>query len=156
MRQNIKVRNEKNMIKGIIGFIKYNKEKEMTIKAYIYAAFFRMCILALKKQKLEKMLGERGQETPLEETEENYKVARMVARHVNRIANHTLWESKCLVRAMTAQKLLKEKNIHTTLYLGVGKNEEGGMRAHAWLRCGKYYVTGEGECGCAMVAKFKR
>lgn len=142
------------MIKSIIGFFKYNTEKGMTIKSYIYAAFFRFCILVLKKQKLEKMLGERNQESSYEETEEHYKIAKMVARHVNRIAGNTPWESKCLVRAMTAQKLLAEKKIQTTLYLGVGTDEKGGMRAHAWLRCGKFCVTGEGDTGCSVVAKF--
>ena len=73
---------------------------------------------------------------------------------VNRITEHTLWESKCLVRAMTARKLLKEAGIHSTLYLGVGK-DEGKMIAHAWLRCGQMYVTGGNGSSYAMVAKFR-
>ena len=64
------------------------------------------------------------------------------------------WESKCLVRAMTARKLLKEAGIHSTLYLGVGK-DEGKMIAHAWLRCGQMYVTGGNGSSYAMVAKFR-
>ena len=37
--------------------------------------------------------------------------------------------------------MLKSKNISTTIYLGVRK-EGNEMKAHAWLRCGEYYVTG--------------
>ena len=147
------------MIRSVIDFIRYNGEKGMTIKAYIYAAYFRVCILIYNqhnREKLEAMLGERNQESSLEMKKEELRIAKLVSRHVNRIAGHTPWESKCMVRAMTAQKLLAEKHIETTLYLGVGKNETGGMRAHAWLRYGSYCVTGEGDSGCAVVAKFKK
>lgn len=147
------------MVKRLMNFIKYNGEKEMTIKSYLYAAYFRMCILILNKrdnERLERMLGERGQESPYEVSKENYQFAKKVSRYVNRVAGHTPWESKCMVRAMTAQKLLSEKGIETTIYLGVGTNEQGGMRAHAWLRCGNYCVTGGGDTECAVVAKFKK
>lgn len=147
------------MLRSVVDFIRYNGEKGMTIKAYIYAAYFRTCILICnkyKKGKLEDMLGERNQESSLEMTPESLRIAKLVSRHVNRIAGHTPWESKCMVRAMTAQKLLAEKNIETTLYLGVGKNQDGSMRAHAWLRYGRYCVTGEGSGECTVVAKFKK
>lgn len=149
----------KKVIKRLRDFIKYNDEKSMTIKTYLYAAYFRMCILILNKkdnEKLESMLGERGEESSLQETNETYRVARKISKHVNRIAEHTPWESKCMVRAMTAQKLLSEKGIVSTIYLGVGTTEDGGMRAHAWLRCGEYCVTGGGDTECAVVAKFKK
>ena len=147
------------MIKRVINFLIHNKEKGMTVKAYIYAAYYRLCILFFNKRhksKLESMLGERNQESSYETKKEELRIAKKVSRHVNRVAEHTPWESKCMVRAMTAQRLLKEHNIETTLYLGVGTDENGGMRAHAWLRYGGYCVTGGGDTGCATVAKFKK
>lgn len=135
-------------------YLRYNNEKWMTIKIYIYTLFYRICILVIPKPRLEKMMGERGAESDLTENLDNLKIARRVGIHVNRITQHTMWESKCLVRAMTARKLLKQKGIHSTLYLGVGK-EDGRMVAHAWLRCGELYVTGGNGEGYAMVAKFK-
>lgn len=138
----------------IWNYIRYNNEKWMSIKIYMYTCFYRMCILWLPRQKLELMMGERGEESPQEETLEHMKRAKRVSTHVNRITEHTLWESKCLVRAMTAGRLLKDAGIHSTLYLGVGK-EKGRMIAHAWLRCGQMYVTGGNGRGYAMVAKFR-
>ena len=105
----------------------------MSIKIYFYTWFYRMCILWLPKQELERMMGERGGESPQEETMENLRKAKRVSTHVNRITEHTLWESKCLVRAMTASKMI----------------------AHAWLRCGQMYVTGGNGSSYAMVAKFR-
>lgn len=147
------------MIKRLMNFLKHNKDKKMTVKAYVYAAYYRMCILFFNKrhkEKLENMLGERNAESSYEMKQEELQIAKKVSRHVNRVAGHTPWESKCMVRAMTAQRLLKERNIETTLYLGVGTNEDGSMRAHAWLRYGEYCVTGEGASGCAVVARFKK
>lgn len=138
----------------IINYLRYNNEKWMTIKIYIYTWFYRMCILLIPKPKFEKMIGERGVESEQEESYENMKTAKRVGIHVYRVTGHTLWESKCLVQAMTARKLLKEKGIHSTLYLGVGK-ENDKMIAHAWLRCGRLYVTGGNGEGYAMVAKFR-
>ncbi len=135
-------------------YLKYNNEKWMSIKIYIYTLFYRLCILWMPKPKLERMMGERGEESQTEETLENLKRAMRISTHVNRITEHTVWESKCLVRAMTARKLLKEEGIHSTLYLGVGK-DEGKMIAHAWLRCGQMYVTGGNGKDYAMVAKFR-
>lgn len=142
------------MLKRFINFIRYNGEKWMTISVYFYTAFYRACILFLPKPKLEKMMGVRGQESTEEETVANLRMAKLVGFHVNRVTTHTVWESKCLVRAMTARKILLKKGINSTLYLGVGK-EDGKMIAHAWLRCGQLYVTGGTGAGYAMVAKFR-
>ena len=70
-----------------------------------------------------------------------YKIASHISWVVTLISSKTPWESKCLVQALTAQRMLKSKGISTTIYLGVRK-EGNEMKAHAWLRCGEYYVTG--------------
>ncbi|WP_051204843.1 lasso peptide biosynthesis B2 protein [Butyrivibrio sp. VCD2006] len=61
------------------------------------------------------------------------------------------------MRALTAQKLLLEKGIESTLYLGCKEDETGKMVAHAWIRCGKAYVTGGNGAadGYAIVEKFR-
>ena len=142
------------MIRRIINFLRYNHEKRMTISVYLYAAYYRICILFIPMPKLEKQMGIRGEESPAEETGENLKMAKLVGFHVNRVTQHTPWESKCLVRALTARAILKKKNINSTLYLGVMKENEK-MVAHAWLRCGLLYVTGGNGKEYGMVAKFK-
>ena len=76
-----------------------------------------------------------------------------MSRIVDRICSKAPWESKCLVRALTAQKILKKKGIHSTMYLGCGLND-GKMVAHAWLRCGEMYVTGGNGSEYAIVDKF--
>jgi hypothetical protein len=97
-----------------------------------------------------------GEESSNEATIDDYRFAKKVAYSVNQVCNKTKWESKCLVRALTAQKLLSEKGIDSTLYLGC-KEDNGKMVAHAWIRCGQAYVTGGNGAadGYAIVEKFK-
>ena len=137
----------------IRGFIFKNGEKSVTVKAYIYSFYYRMLIKKIPMKKLEGKLGERGIETAETETAEKLKTAKLYAFHVNRITCRLPWEAKCFVRALTLKKLLKEKNISSTIYLGVYK-ENGKLKAHAWLRCGQLYLTGGNGEGMTVVAKF--
>ena len=136
------------------GFFKKNRHKKMTLAVWFYAAWYRFCIRFIPPKKLSAYWGIRGEESTDTATIEEYRYARLVGSRVSRSADNTPWESKCLVRALTAQKLLKRKNIESTMYLGV-RQEEGKMMAHAWLRVGQMYVTGGNGEGYAVVDKYK-
>lgn len=140
-------------IKKLFRFIKYNRHKGLSFLALLYSAKYRFQILKIHPKKLQKNWGKEGLESGFEESKENYRYAVRVGYAVDRICERTSWESKCLVRALTAQSLLKKKKIPSTLYLGCGK-EDGKMVAHAWLRVGEMYVTGGDGTGYAIVSKF--
>ena len=142
-------------IKKLFRFIKYNRHKRMSVKAFFLSAIYRFKIVTMEPKRLRKNWGEEGKESPSEDTVENYRYAVKVAYAVDRICTRTKWESKCLVRALTAQHLLARKGIHTTMYLGCG-TEDDKMVAHVWLRCGEMYVTGGNGEGYAVVSKFYR
>lgn len=76
-------------------------------------------------------------------------VAADVGWVVERLADHTPWESACLPQAMAAQNMLKRRGIGSTLYLGLNKpgRHRAGHEAHAWLRCGAAVLTGASEMG---------
>ncbi|MBO5229120.1 MAG: lasso peptide biosynthesis B2 protein [Lachnospiraceae bacterium] len=143
------------MIGRIIRFIKYNEHKALTIQAWIYSAYYRFQMLYYNTGKLNKRWGIEGEESPEEATIDEYRYAKKVGYAVNQVCNKTKWESKCLVRALSAQRLMKKKNIQSTLYLGCGLDENGKMIAHAWIRCGRMYVTGGNGEGYAIVDKFR-
>lgn len=139
---------------NIRNFLKYNSQKRLTILAYIYSAFFRFQIFFFTPKRLKKNWGVEGEESPEDEVPWKYRYALNVAKVVSRICSKTAWESKCLVRALTAQKMLKQKGIQSTLYLGCGY-DEGKMVAHAWLRVGTIYVTGGNGEQYSIVDKFR-
>lgn len=136
-------------------FVRYNREKKLSLYCWLYAAKYRIQMLYMNKKRLQKRWGEEGKESAEKATLEEYRYAKKIARCVNEVCGKTSWESKCLVRALSAQTLLKKKGIHTTLYLGC-KEEDGKMVAHAWLRLGEFYVTGGNgvAAGYGIVAKF--
>lgn len=139
---------------SVKNFIFQNHYKDITVKVFIYSALYRMQILFVSPAKMKKRWGAEGEESSHEETEKNYEYAVHVSQAVYRVCNKTDWESKCLVRALTARRLLYNAGIHTTLYLGC-KYDQGKMSAHAWLRCGDSYVTGgEIRNDYAVVDKF--
>lgn len=140
---------------NISGFLKHNKNKRITIEAWIFCMYYRIIVFSIPMKYLEKKFGIRDEESAAEETKRDYYWAVRVSKEVNRIADKTPWDSKCLVRALTAQRILKRRDVATTLYLGVGRDDNKKMIAHAWLRCGSFYVTGGTGEGYAMVAKFK-
>ncbi len=75
---------------------------------------------------------------------------------IQTISQYTPWESKCLVCAIAALKMLEKRKIESTLYLGTTK-EEGQLIAHAWLRSGPYVITGEeGMERFTVVGKFAK
>jgi hypothetical protein len=145
---------------GILGrvyrFIRYNEHKAITLKAWVLSARYRHQMLGRDTSKFRHKWGIPGEESSPNATLDEYRFAKKVAYSVNQVCNKTRWESKCLVRALTAQKLLSEKGIDSTLYLGC-KEENGKMVAHAWIRCGQAYVTGGNGAaeGYAIVEKFK-
>lgn len=91
--------------------------------------------------KLRKGWGRENEESAGTASREGYRQAARIARIVGKVCDKTPWESKCLVRALAAQRLLCRRGLSSTLYLGCGM-EEGKMVAHAWLRFGEMYVTG--------------
>lgn len=126
----------------IKAFFKLDFEsKKLFIKAFFLSGFYRFIILNRDFSKVKKSLGHKGMESTFDEGTNEYRVANKIGQIVRSISRYTPWESKCLVQAMTAQKLLNEKGIKSTLYLGVAK-KESSMIAHSWLRCGKLFVTG--------------
>ena len=135
-------------------FLRYNSNKCLYIEVLFLSAFFRLCILTVPKTTLQKFMGKLNEESAQEESPDRYWQASKVSYTVNRVCEHTPWKSKCLVRALTVQHLLKMKKIPSTVYLGVGKKGDD-MIAHAWLRSGRYYLTGGCGYGYAVVAKFR-
>lgn len=138
---------------SLLGFLTKNPWKKETILTYYYSAKFRMQLLLCPTERLHRNWGTRDLESAWAEPVETYRQAAAVSRIVNRVCDRTPWQSKCLVRALAAQRLLYRRGIPTTLYMGCGV-EEGKMVAHAWLRCGKIYVTGGDGSGYTTVARF--
>lgn len=137
-------------------FVKLNLQTKIEVlRVFCLCGIARAVILLVPFNKFKKYLGTYNVETSYETAIEEYRIAKRVRWMVERTSQYTPWESKCLVQAMVAQYLMKRHNIHTTLYLGVAKDREESIKAHAWLRCGQLIVTGAAPMPeYTVVAKF--
>lgn len=87
----------------------------------------------------------------------NIETIQNISHSLHIMSRYTWWESKCLVMAIAAMKMLERRQIESTLYLGTARDEKGKMIAHAWLRSGSYYITGANEIErYTIVAKFAK
>lgn len=99
-------------------------------------------------------LGKRMAESPSDLPSVNPYVHKL-GWAINLVSRHTPWESKCLVQAIVGKILLRRLQLTNTLYLGVGRDGDNKLIAHAWLRCGAIFVTGgAGRERFAVVGKF--
>jgi len=52
---------------------------------------------------------------------------------IQRSGRYSPWKNKCLVSSLAARCMLTRRKISSELSLGVAKNKNGKMIAHAWL-----------------------
>lgn len=122
-------------------FIRYSPlRKRLVVEALVLSAYYRYLIW---KKPFKSYCGKIGTER-FETAEERISdhVLWETKYAVSSVCQRTPWESKCLVQALTAKKILNRRGFPCTLYMGVMPDKEKGMVAHAWLRCGTSYITG--------------
>lgn len=142
-------------MRKVYRFFRYNGHKQIALQVYLYAAWYRLMIIFGRSRALILAAGQRGEESPEEAAEEEYRKAFVIGSEVTRICGHTLWQSLCLVQALTVVKLLRRAKVPATMYLGVGRDENERMIAHAWVRCGQLFVTGGNGENLAIVERIR-
>ncbi|MED4063763.1 lasso peptide biosynthesis B2 protein [Priestia megaterium] len=130
------------MLKKIKGFMKYNSQTKILLLEAFFLLGWARILKSIPFSKVAPFLGKKSVETLTYPNEENRSNLKEVSKAIEIMSRHTLWESKCLVQAIAAMKMLNRRKIESTLYMGMAKDEHGALIAHAWLRSGSFYVTG--------------
>ncbi len=120
------------------------RDKWLFVKAYILLGLSRFIILTVSFERIARYLGPTRVESQAQESESHLAEARRVAWAIDSASRYTPWKSNCYPQAVSAKYLLHRRGIHSTLYMGAAfkVNKRDEMEAHAWLRCGPFYVTG--------------
>ncbi|NIK76076.1 hypothetical protein FHS15_001183 [Paenibacillus castaneae] len=84
-------------------------------------------------------------ETDSTHIQKDHEILSRIYIAIDVMNRNTFWETKCLVRAIAAMRMLEKRKIDSTLYLGTAKDASGKLIAHAWLRSGALYITGAEE-----------
>ena len=127
-------------------FFELNRaERSLFIQAFLLSIIYSFYILIVPKRIIFKWLGNKGVESSFEPISETLSEIFQVEKSIRRAVRYLPWKTKCFAQAISAKRLLQQKNISSTIYLGVAKKEKDRMIAHAWLRCGNRIVTGKEE-----------
>jgi hypothetical protein len=116
-------------------------ERRLIVEACCLLALARMIVLMVPFRRIAPLLGRTMAESPPGASQQ-LTMAQKISWAVQTAGRHTPWESKCLAQAMAAKMMLRRRQIPSTLYLGLAKDEQGELTAHAWLRCGDLILTG--------------
>jgi hypothetical protein len=121
------------------------KERTLFFQAYRIIGYTSLLISIFPLRRFLHRIGEQGKESNTAISNGTILEVLLVEKAIKRAIKYLPWRSKCFSRAITAKVLLKRMRISSTLYLGVAKDGNSNMIAHAWLRCGDIIVTGKEE-----------
>lgn len=158
MQSSLKYQNKlKKYLSKIRNFFKISLKNKILIFRIMYLSlFYRILILVIPFKKLSKRLGKIKVNSHYEPNESEIIYIKKIYYFIIKVCSKTPWESKCLVQALVGRKLMLKKHIETTLFLGVCKDKDDNMIAHAWLKCGNNYVTGDIKDEFGIVATFTK
>jgi hypothetical protein len=110
-------------------------------EAFGSLAIARLAIRLAPFRRIEPFLGRRMAESP-RAVRTHAETAKRISWAVRTAGRYTPWKSACLAQAIAAKMMLKIRGATSTLYLGLKRNEDEGLCAHAWLRHGETILTG--------------
>ena len=115
--------------------------KVLLLYIFILLGIVRLFLLIIPFRYIAGYLGHITEESPYSDMSQT-QFLRRIAWSLTAVSRYTPWESKCLVQAIVGKILLRHRHLPNTLYLGVCKDKDNNLQAHAWLRSGSYTITG--------------
>lgn len=115
------------------------RQKVLIPQILVLMTYYRFVVHHRPFSELSPKIGTIHFETPVTRAGSN---AWTVHELMNAMFRRLRWKDSCLIRALTAKKLLNRMGERCTLYMGVAKEGSSAMTAHAWLRCGNLIITG--------------
>jgi hypothetical protein len=134
-----------NVLNQIRTYTTFDREmKFLIIEAYVQLGWARI-LKGMPFSKVSPGLGAYMEETTYEPNHHDRKLLKRISEAIHISSRYTFWESQCMVKAIAGMNMLKRREIESTIYFGTGRDEQGKMIAHAWLRSGSIYLSGAEE-----------
>jgi hypothetical protein len=114
----------------------------LLLEAGICLGLARAAVLTLPLRRIMAFLGHKiGIADSVHQPLRSVEIQR-VAWAIRVVRRRTPWNSNCLAQALAGQKMLHRRGIASTLFLGVLKEGDSGLAAHAWVCSSDVIVTG--------------
>jgi len=132
-----------------------HSDRGCLIEAGIWLGIARLAILVLPFRWLARGFGQQMARSPEEAGATSAELLDHISWAVATASRRLPWDCLCLAQAMAGKAMLKRRGVPSTLYLGLAKDGEAQLQAHAWLRCGERILTGQqGMAGFTVIATF--
>lgn len=117
-------------------------ERWLLVEAAIVVPIVRLALTILPFRLVHRGIAATPVAVRRSESQTPERIARMVAAVAARVPR-----ASCLTQALAATLLLARHGYPATLRVGVAKNEDGTLRAHAWLESGGRTLLGGPDSG---------
>lgn len=118
-----------------------SRKKTLFLEVVLFLTIAEMLKRFVPFRHFHHFLGKTMRESPFG-TRNHHETIKEISWAIITAAANVPWKPMCLTQAIAAKVVLKRRNIGNTLYLGVSKEEGNELIAHAWVRSGKFIVTG--------------
>ena len=126
-------------------------ERRLLVSALFHLVAIRIGLWVLPLQQLVKRLETLKVSKTLRQAQgRHFRVwnpppAERIAWAVRVVSRYLPGTRNCLVQSLAAQTMLARRGYSSHLRIGVAKDEEGRLKAHAWVECdGKIVIGGAG------------
>ncbi len=119
-------------------------ERGLLLETAVLSITVRLCLWLIPFRLLAPYLGRETQTVAAQAiSQKKQQQADRISWSVQVVARQTRWQNCCLVNSIVAKTILRRRGIGTQLFLGLAKDDQRNLQAHAWLSCGDFIVTGQ-------------
>ena len=131
------------IINKIRQFIKLSWQKRLLLmEALFWSDLSRLTILLIPFRFISPFLGCQDERINKKNLKNDKNYITDIMWSISTASKHTPWKNTCLVQAITAKMMLKIRKQQSSLFLGIAKDQDKNLKAHAWLSSGDIIVTG--------------
>ena len=130
-------------------------DRLLFLEATFWLGIAQLAIRLVPFRRIAPFLGKHMAESPQTIAPAHRGLAERISWVIKTASRHMPWEHKCLAQAIAAKVMFRLRSIPSTIYLGLAKEGDERLSAHAWLRSGDMIVTGTaGLQGFTVISTF--
>lgn len=121
------------------------KTKSKSLLFFLEALFFLYCykiLLCCRNTQKVLSLYKNRDKVPIDI---NKNTLRLIKVSVARADRFAFWKNRCIVKSCAAKSMVCRRGGYADIYLGVRKNEDNKLKAHAWLVAQDYEIVNKGN-----------
>jgi Transglutaminase-like superfamily len=119
------------------------KERIILNQTFFWLIYASVLVKVIPLKWFNSVLGEFKKVIEVEVNKNQFQLIEVLKKNTRRLKKRLPWKVKCFEEAIAVKKVLEKHQIKSTIYLGVSKDKNSKLIAHAWLKIGNDFITGK-------------